>query len=80
MRFEPAEPKFAWGQRVRALCDLVNDGTYPARGIDDLLVNAGTVGAVVRVGMHEESGTPVYLVEFSRDLVVGCLEGELVLA
>lgn len=80
MNFEPDEPKYQWGQRVCAACDLVNDGTYPERRADELLVNAGAIGEIVRVGRHEESGTPVYLVEFSSSLVVGCLEDELALA
>ncbi len=80
MNFEPGEPKYQWGQRVRAARDLVNDGSYPARGADELLVDVGAVGEIVRVGTHEESGTPVYLVEFSSSLVVGCLEEELALA
>ncbi len=80
MSFEPGEPKYQWGQRVRAACDLVNDGSYPERTADELLVDAGAVGEIVRVGTHEESGTPIYLVEFSSSLVVGCLEEELTLA
>ena len=27
---EPREPAYAWGQRVIALDDLVNDGSYPS--------------------------------------------------
>ena len=27
--FLPAAPKYQWGQRVRALIDLYNDGSYP---------------------------------------------------
>jgi nitrogen fixation protein NifZ len=80
MNFEPREPRYQWGQRVRAACNLVNDGSYPERSTDELLVDAGAVGEIVRVGMHKESGTPIYLVEFSSGLVVGCLEEELALA
>ena len=77
MSFEPDEPKYQWGQRMRAACDLVNDGSYPDRRADELLVNAGASGEVVRVGTHQESGAPVYLVEFADHLVVGCFEEEL---
>jgi len=80
MNFEPGEPRYQWGQRVRAVCNLVNDGSYPERSADELLVDAGAAGEIVRVGMHKESGTPIYLVEFSSSLVVGCLEEELALA
>lgn len=77
MSFEPGQPKYQWGQRVRAACDLVNDGSYPERRADELLVNAGASGEIVRVGTFSESGTPVYLVEFAENLVVGCFEEEL---
>ncbi len=69
--------KFDWGQRVRATTDLVNDGSYPDRAEDELLVKSGDMGEIVNVGMHVESETPVYLVEFSPQLVVGCLEEEI---
>ena len=75
--FPPREPVYQWGQKVRALADLVNDGSFPDHPADALLVAAGTVGEVVNVGHHGESNTPVYLVEFSERLVVGCFEEEL---
>ena len=74
---EPASPKFQWGQRIRTLQDLFNDGSYPDRPTDALLAPKGTVGEIVQVGLHEESNTPVYLVEFAPDCVVGCIEAEI---
>jgi len=74
---EPRMPKYDWGQRVTAIVDLFNDGSYPDRDVDVLLVEQGAVGEVVQVGMHEESATPVYMVEFPRNCVVGCLEEEI---
>ncbi|NNM81714.1 MAG: nitrogen fixation protein NifZ [Burkholderiales bacterium] len=71
------EPKFQWGQQVRSLIDLRNDGSFPDAGDDELLVQTGTVGEVVQTGMHQESNTPVYIVEFAGGKVVGCLEAEL---
>lgn len=38
---EPALPKFEWGQRVRSLLDLENDGSYPDRPESGMLVPAG---------------------------------------
>ncbi len=70
-------PKYDWGQRVKALIDLVNDGTYPDKDEDAVLAPAGALGEIVQVGMHEESNMPVYIVEFSEDCVVGCLEDEI---
>jgi len=76
---EPRMPKYDWGQRVTACIDLINDGSYPGCEIDELLVGQGTSGEVVQVGMHEESATPVYMVEFPGNRVVGCLEQEIAL-
>lgn len=74
---EPRLPKFDWGQRVMALIDLVNDGTYPDVGPDELLAPSGAVGEIVQVGLHTETNTPVYLVEFETKRVVGCYEEEI---
>lgn len=70
-------PKYDWGLRVTTVTALFNDGSYPEREADVLLVEPGVVGEVVQVGMHEESATPVYMVEFPGGLVVGCLEEEI---
>ncbi len=74
---DPREPKFQWGQRVRCLIDLVNDGSYPNAEEDALLVAAGGVGEIVQVGSHVDSNTPIYLVEFNETHVIGCLEEEI---
>ena len=71
------EPKFRWGQSVVALIDLVNDGSYPDMDADALLAASGSRGEIVQTGMHEESNTPVYIVEFAGGKVVGCLEHEI---
>jgi nitrogen fixation protein NifZ len=70
-------PKYDWGQRVTASIDLFNDGSHPESELDALLVGQGTAGEVVQVGMHEESSTPIYMVEFDSKCVVGCLEEEI---
>jgi nitrogen fixation protein NifZ len=72
-------PKYDWGQRVTAALDLYNDGSHPESADDALLVGQGTAGEVVQVGMHEESSTPVYMVEFPGHRVIGCLEEEIAL-
>ncbi|MCC9624180.1 nitrogen fixation protein NifZ [Thalassospira sp. MA62] len=74
---EPRTPKFDWGQRVMAMTDLYNDGSHPGEPEDALLVASGDFGEIVNVGMHTESNTPVYLVEFGDQRVVGCLEEEI---
>ncbi len=75
------EPRFEWGQRVTAAMDLINDGSYPDEAEEALLVETGCEGEIVQVGMHLESNTPVYMVEFKAadgpSRVVGCLEEEI---
>lgn len=74
---EPRLPKYQWGQRVRAVDDLHNDGSFPDEPDAALLVSSGDVGEIVQVGTHTETNTPVYLVEFGERLVVGCTEEEI---
>jgi len=70
-------PKFAWGQRVVSRDDLFDDGSFPGAEPDGLIVPAGAEGEIVQTGIHEESGTHVYMVEFLGKLVVGCREEEI---
>jgi len=70
-------PKYQWGQRVSAVSDLFNDGSYPEAPEDSLLVAAGETGEIVNVGTHVETSTHIYLVEFNEKIVVGCFEGEI---
>jgi nitrogen fixation protein NifZ len=78
MMIEPRLPKFQWGQRVKALIDLKNDGSFPNVAAEALLVSVGDTGEIVQVGTHAEANLPIYLVEFGERLVVGCLEEEIV--
>lgn len=74
---DPVLPKYDWGQRVRPHLDLLSDGSFPEHPEGAVLVEAGTAGEIVRVGMHAEFNLPVYLVEFATDRVVGCFEHEI---
>ncbi len=74
---EPRLPKYQWGQRVKALVDLHNDGSFPDTPPDARLVAVGDAGEIVQVGTHTEANMPIYLVEFGEHLVVGCLEEEI---
>ena len=67
---------YAWGQRVIALDDLVNDGSHPECAPDALLAPRGSLGEVVNIGHAVELNESVYLVQFAH-AVVGCLEVEL---
>jgi nitrogen fixation protein NifZ len=74
---DSAQPKFQWGQPVWSVADLFNDGSYPNQPENALLVAGGDRGEIVQVGAHVETNTTVYLVEFSDNRVVGCLEDEI---
>ncbi|MFG1280150.1 nitrogen fixation protein NifZ [Xanthobacter autotrophicus] len=74
---EPRNPKYQWGQKVKTLIDLYNDGSYPDFPEEALLVGLGTTGEIVQVGTHTDTNTPIYLIEFTERLVVGCLEEEI---
>lgn len=72
------EPKYQWGQPVKAAADLYNDGSLPdAPDEDILLVVAGGPGEIVQIGHHEQANVPIYLVDFGT-VVLGCLEEEIV--
>jgi hypothetical protein len=58
--------------RIRVVSLLEDAGLIPM-----LLVKNGDAGEIVQVGSHTESNTPIYLVEFTERLVVGCLEEEI---
>lgn len=79
MMIEPREAQYQWGQKVVALVDLLNDGTYPDRPEDTVLVEMGSEGEIVQVGHHEEANQPVYMVDFDGQ-VVGCIEEEIMLS
>lgn len=71
------EPRYQWGQEVRAVVDLYNDGSLPDAPEDILLVAAGGPGEIVQVGHHQDANVPVYMVDFGV-AVLGCLEEEIV--
>lgn len=74
---ESATPRYDWGLKVTAVEHIYNDdGTFPDVEEDALIVAAGSIGEIVRVGLHEESNVPVYLVDFGIR-VVGLSEDEI---
>ena len=72
----PREAKYRWGEEVRARVDLYNDGSLPDIDEDRLLIAAGGPGEIVNVGHHEETDTPLYLVDFGL-VVLGVTEEEI---
>lgn len=77
---EGEKPKFHIGQRVKLLKDIKNDGTYPFGAVGTLLMSAGSVGNVRKVGEFLQT-IRVYEVHFTNlDMpveIVGCREFEL---
>lgn len=74
---EQRGPKYRRSQPVKAAQDLYNDGSFPGQPQDALLVRAGEAGEIVQVGTFIETNTPIYMVEFNGQHVVGCLEEEI---
>lgn len=70
-------PKFGFGQRVRLLKEIRNDGTFPFAKIGDILMEAGSEGYVRDMGDFLQV-IRVYEVEFiEAGKVYGCREEEL---
>jgi nitrogen fixation protein NifZ len=74
------EAKFAVGQRVKLLEDVVNDGTYPFAKIGDLMMPKGSIGYIKTMGEFLQV-IRVYEVHFfGSDMeveIIGCREHEL---
>jgi nitrogen fixation protein NifZ len=73
-------PKFDYGQAVRVIRNLRNDGTYPGEPTGRLLVRRGSVGYVRDLGTFLQDQL-IYSVDFiEQQRLVGCREHELQLA
>jgi len=71
-------PKYDFGEQVRVIRTLRDDGTYPGKQRGDLLVLRGRTGYVVDVGTFLQDQI-IYRVHFVDDGVqVGCREEELI--
>ncbi|MES9813446.1 MAG: nitrogen fixation protein NifZ [Candidatus Thiodiazotropha sp.] len=70
-------PKFEYGEAVRVVRNLRNDGTYPGEPTGRLLVRRGSVGYVRDVGTFLQDQL-IYSVDFiDSGRMVGCREQEL---
>lgn len=70
-------PKFEYGDEVRVIRNVRNDGTYPGQATGVLLVRRGSVGYVRDVGTFLQDQL-VYSVDFvDEQCLVGCREQEL---
>lgn len=74
------KPKYDYGQELRVIRSLRDDGTYPGKQRGDLLVLRGSTGYVVDVGTFLQDQL-IYRVHFlEQDVQVGCREEELIAA
>ena len=73
-------PQFEYGDEVRLIRNVRNDGTYPGMDTGALLMRRGAVGCVYDVGTYLQDQL-IYRVHFlSEGRTVGCREEELILA
>lgn len=74
------DAKYAFGDAVRVVRNIRNDGTFPGRNAGELLVRCGRVGYVKDMGvfLQDQVIYSVHFVDINR--VVGCREQELIAA
>ena len=73
-------PVFDYGDEVRVMRNVRNDGTYPGLDMGAPLLKRGSVGFVQSVGTYLQDYI-IYSVHFlQEDILVGCKEEELLLA
>lgn len=71
-------PRYEFGESVRVIRNVRNDGTYPGMEIGDFLVRRGSVGYVQNVGTFLQDQV-IYSVHFiDINMVIGCREEELI--
>ncbi|KAA8996875.1 nitrogen fixation protein NifZ [Affinibrenneria salicis] len=72
------KPIFDFGQQVRVVRALRNDGTFAGKARGALLVRRGSLGYVREWGVFLQDQI-IYQVHFlDQDLIVGCREPELI--
>lgn len=71
-------PEFEFGDEVRIIRNVRNDGTYPGFSTGTLLVRRGSTGFVMNVGTFLQDQL-IYTVNFlALNMIVGCREEELI--
>ncbi len=71
-------PKFEFGDEVRIIRNVRNDGTYPGVPIGTLLIRRGSTGFVMNVGTFLQDQL-IYTVNiFEQNKIVGFREEELI--
>jgi nitrogen fixation protein NifZ len=70
--------RFDFGDAVRVIRNVKDDGTYPGADVGQLLVRRGSVGHVVDIGtfLQDQVIYSVHFLDINR--IVGCREEELI--
>ncbi len=72
------QPRYDFGQEVRVIRSIRDDGTYPGKSRGDLLIQRGSLGYVRDVGTFLQDQL-IYRVHFiEAGIQVGCREEELI--
>jgi len=72
------KPTYKYGDEVRVIRNVRNDGTYPGKEVGEFLLRRGSVGYVQNVGTYLQEYI-IYSVHFvEEDLLIGCKQDELV--
>ncbi|MHB8921441.1 MAG: nitrogen fixation protein NifZ [Halothiobacillus sp.] len=73
------EPQFEYGDKVRSLKHVRNDGTFPNKEVGDILVRKGDIGYVASIGTFLQQFY-IYGVDFyEHGYMVGMKARELAL-
>lgn len=73
-------PQFEYGDEVRVIRNVRNDGTYPGLDVGAPLVRRGDTGYVINVGTFLQDQL-IYTIHFiKQDRVVGCRKEEIISA
>ena len=71
-------PRFDFGDRVRVIRNVRDDGTFPGANIGNLLVRRGSVGYVRDVGTFLQDQLIYSVHFFEQQKMIGCREEELI--
>ena len=72
------QPAYEYGDEVRLIRNVRNDGTYPGTEIGELLMKRGAVGCVYDVGTYLQDQL-IYRIHFlDEGRTIGCREEELI--
>lgn len=72
--------RFEYGDQVRVIRKVRNDGTYPGLDVGAPLVQRGSVGYVINVGTFLQDQVIYSVHFFKEEKMVGCRQEELISA